>query len=147
MKDMPPIIRIANAVLIVVLLACIVSKLPLGALRPDGGSGIKPVVPGMHVLIVEETGQDRLWPYNAKTLDEFAMDHCAKVNGTPEKRIYDKDIDLSNASRDWQEAMADAKKDGHTLPWLEVWGVRKPVSEPLPKSLDETLSELKAHSK
>jgi hypothetical protein len=143
------ILRLFNTVVVLLVLILVAHLVLDGSDSPGPGPNpITPVVAGLHVLVVEETGLDRLWNYNDKRLDEFADKNCAKANGAPEFRIYDKDTDLTHASRDWQEAMADAKKHEGELPWLETWGTRKQrVSQKLPLSADDTLKVLESHRK
>ncbi len=135
-------LRLFNTVVILVILICLAHIFLGGPLSPGPGPDpITPVVAGFHVLIVEETSTNRAWNYNDKMLDDFADKSCAKINGTPEFRIYDKDQDLSHASKDWQAAMEDAKK--HDPPWVETWGTKKQrSSEALPADAESTVKLL-----
>ena len=139
-------LRLFNTICVVILIVLVLDLvIPVSGIAPT--PGIKPVIPGMHVLIVEETREQRLWPYDAKSMDDFAVENCAKDKGQPEFRIFDVDQDISRSSRDWREAMDDAKKHKEELPWLEIWGTKKPLSAKLPKSEDATLDTLKSHKR
>lgn len=141
-------VRLMNTVVVLVVLIYIARAATEGQSIGPGPTPITPVVPGLHVLLVEETSQDRLWNYNDKSLDDFASKNCAKIDGTPEFRIYDKETDLTYASKDWKAAMDDAKKHESDLPWLETWGTKKQrVSQKLPADAEATLKVLESHKR
>lgn len=114
-----------------------------------GGSGAAPFVPSpgqISVLIVDETAdygkpeyRDYLNVLNSSAVVDYLNGHCAKVNGSPEWRHWDKDTDVSNELPKWQDAM---KLERKSLPWLYVTNGGSSWGGPLPKTVDETLALL-----
>ena len=64
---------------------------------------------------------------------------------TPEYRIWDKDVDLSNTTQVWKDAMASAKKDPFKLPVLAVSNGKTGWVGTLPNTEAETLAVLKKY--
>lgn len=103
---------------------------------------------GFRVLIVEEAQErvklpaSQLTIFTSQELTDYCDAKCVKVNNTPEYRIYDKDIQLTNESDVWKKAMAIERK---SLPWLIVSNGRSGYSGPLPLTIDETMQILKRY--
>lgn len=64
---------------------------------------------------------------------------------TPEYRIWDKDVDLTNTAQVWKDAMASAKKDGFRTPVLAVSNGKTGWVGPMPVTEAETLVILKKY--
>jgi hypothetical protein len=101
--------------------------------------------PGFKVLIVEET--KKRTPAQriillSQILHKF-LDANAAVGPdgkTPEWRMLDKDANLANAPKIWQDAMARPRGD---LPWIIISNGTTGVERKLPDTLEETLDLLK----
>lgn len=98
---------------------------------------------GLRVLIVYEANDLGKYPKNqlAVMYDQKFRDHlaatCPKVDGQPEWRIYDKDTDMSNESKTWQDAM---KRPHPELPWIVVSNGKTGYEGKLPANVAETMS-------
>mgnify|MGYP003332707571 CR=1 FL=1 len=103
---------------------------------------------GFRVLIVEEAQErvklpaSQLSIFTSQELTDYCDAKCVKVSNTPEYRIYDKDIQLTNESDVWKKAMQIERK---SLPWLIVSNGRSGYSGPLPLTIDETMQILKRY--
>lgn len=64
---------------------------------------------------------------------------------TPEYRIWDKDVDLTNTVQVWKDAVASAKKDGFKTPVLAVSNGKTGWVGPMPITEAETLVILKKY--
>jgi len=73
---------------------------------------------------------------------EYLDARCAKVNNTPEYRIYDKDVDVSNESDTWKKAIGRGFK---SLPWIVVSDGKSGFEGELPKNPDDTLALIKKY--
>lgn len=122
---------------------------PLPPNPPDPGPGPQPnPEPGkISVLIVDETedyNKPEYRPYlpvlNSTVIRSYLDSHCATESGRPEWRHWDKDVDVTNASKKWQEAM---KIPRTSLPWIAITNGVKGWAGPLPKTEAETLELLK----
>jgi hypothetical protein len=67
---------------------------------------------------------------------------CAKVGGTPEYRIYDKDIDVSRDAKTWQDAMRRTRAQ---MPWIIISNGKTGFEGPLPSDVPSTLELLKKY--
>jgi hypothetical protein len=61
--------------------------------------------------------KDQLNVFYDQSFRDYLSTACAKVNGVPEYRVWDKDTDLANESKSWQDAM---KRPHPELPWMVV---------------------------
>lgn len=101
---------------------------------------------GLHVLIVVESSDAAKLPpkqvsmLTARSVRDYLDSHCPKVNGTPEWRIWDKDVSTANESPLWREAFA-RKRGG--VPWIVVSNGKAGYDGPLPGSIEELLALLK----
>lgn len=119
---------------------------------PEPGPGPKPPSPdnpppipgdGLRVLMVYEsakTNEPGNLPLFSKRVRDYLDEKCARVNGEPERRIYDKDIDTSRDSKTWQDAM---KRPRTATPWLIISNGKTGFEGPLPPSVEATLDLLK----
>lgn len=84
---------------------------------------------------------------SSPTLRSYLNRKClVGVDGvTPEYRIWDKDVDLSNTTQVWRDAMASAKKDPFKLPVLAVSNGKTGWVGTLPTTEAETLVILKRY--
>lgn len=138
MKHVPPI--------------AIISLLVIAALQHDGTPVPDgPIVgKGMRVLIVEETANRSKLPaaqsaiLTSAQVTDYLDEHCAKEkNGSPAWRVFDKDTDLINEAKFWQDAM-QRKRD--SLPWIIVSkSPGRGFEGPLPANVTNTLELLKKY--
>jgi hypothetical protein len=126
----------------------------VGTLPPKPPPDPAPIpAAGLSVLIIEETAARSTLPREqlltmtatgAGSVRDYLVTHCVKgPNGWPEWRILDKDTDMSNESKFWQDAMKLPR--GAELPWLMVTNGKAGYSGPLPKTQAETLKILKQY--
>lgn len=118
---------------------------------PDPGPGPIPI-PGdsKRALIVYESSELSLIPPSQAVLitsgnvRDYLDSHCSKgPDGiTPERRIWDKDVDLTNVSETWKKAMALPRT---SIPWLVVSNGVAGYSGPLPLTEAELLTTLKKY--
>ena len=92
------------------------------------------VVTGLRVLIVRETA-DPLPPsqsaiFTSAPFRKFIREHKAAL------RIWDDEVDAANESD--QEFVKMLAVPRASLPWIVIAGGSKVVSQPLPKTVDET---------
>lgn len=104
---------------------------------------------GFRVLILYEEGEKAKYPESqlgimyGKTVRDYLNTHCVKgSDGTPERRIYDKDVDASGDGKHWTEAM---KRSRTTLPWVIISTGKSGYEGPLPKSVPEMMELLKKY--
>ena len=112
----------------------------------------KPPLPadGKRVLIVYESAEMSRYPqsqvnqFSSASLREYLVSHCSPgpINGTPEFRIWDQDVDLTNAPQVWRDAMALPRG---TLPQMIVSNGVAGYSGPLPATEAETLVILRKY--
>lgn len=111
--------------------------LPISQTAPVG-------VDGFRVLIVYEQEDRHTWPQSqqdilySKELRDYLSAKCVKVDGQPEWRFWDQNMDLTNVSDVWKQYM-DVDRD--SLPWLVYGDGKKGGSVPLPES-DTAVLEL-----
>jgi hypothetical protein len=94
---------------------------------------------GLRVLVVLESADlskldhDTGAELNGKTLADYLNATCAKGpdGKSPEWRIWDKDVPLSEVSQTWKDAMARPRS---SLPWLTVSNGKTGYEGPLPKT-------------
>lgn len=112
--------------------------------KPDQAAPI--AAEGFRVLIVYESSQALSPAQNAilygQQIRQFFSQHCVKVDGTPESRIWDKDADTKDAPKHWADAL---KRPRTSLPWIVVSNGKTGFEGPLPGTVEETLSLLKRH--
>jgi hypothetical protein len=101
------------------------------------------------VLIVYESGEVSILPTTqavllaSQTVRDYLSRKCSKgPAGTPEFRIWDKDVDTKNVDKVWQEAM-QIKRD--QIPWLIVSNGKTGYSGPLPVTEAELMVKLKQY--
>jgi len=102
-------------------------------------------VAGLRVLIVHETMDTNLTKEQqvaiyGKTLRDYLRSKCVKVDDVPEARIWDKDVDTTNASKLWQDVM---KRERKSLPWIVVSNGKTGFEGPLPKDTEEIMNLIK----
>lgn len=104
---------------------------------------------GFRVLIVLESSDLSKLPASqvsiitAKPIRDYLELRCVKgSDGTPERRIWDKDVSTANVSKIWQEAMALPRT---SLPWIVISNGVAGFSGPLPPTVNETLELLKKY--
>ncbi len=136
-------IRLALIVVVLLLVAAALQK------RGESPDPATPLV-GMRVLIVEETGAKyspgvttTLNSARSGDIDAWLDEHCAKEKtGATANHVWDKDLDVSQQSRFWQNAMA-RKRD--SLPWIIISNGRRGFEGPLPESPEALLELLKKY--
>lgn len=141
--------RFALIVNVLLLAGCLVSP-PRPLPRPDDQQQeqVQPTPGNIAVLIMEETG-DRLKPENRKYLPvlnsskirSYLSSKCARVDGVPQWRVFDKDVETKSLSPFWQSAVEQAK--GKSLPWIAITNGQQGFAGPLPDSEEATLELLK----
>jgi len=129
---------------------------------PPGPNPVDPVEPidvtpitepGNRVLIVYESEEKSEYPQeqslilNSGVIAEYLDEHCIKVDGHPEYRIWDKDVQLENSDgplvdQVWIDAMGIPRK---SLPWLIVTNGKTGYNEVLPLTEAETLAIFREH--
>lgn len=104
---------------------------------------------GLHVLIVYESAggnekltRDQYGAIYGKQFRDYIEAKCVKVNGTPQRRIYDKDVVFVNESLLWQNAM---KRPRVTLPWIAVGNGLNWHEGPLPKTEAELMELMRKY--
>jgi hypothetical protein len=115
--------------------------------NPPGPTPPTPTPNAVSVLIVDESsdyGKPEYRPYlnvlNSTSIRSYLNTHCAKVDGLPEWRRWDKDTDVSHESQKWQDAM---KMPRDSLPWIYISNGTAGFGGPLPKTEADTLALLK----
>ncbi len=78
--------------------------------------------PGLHVLIVFESGENLTKEHHAivygKKFRDYLAVKCAKgPDGSPQRRIYDQNDDLSGAPKLFKDAM---KRSRGAVPWIAI---------------------------
>lgn len=109
-----------------------------------------PIPGGNRVLILYESSDLSTYPPEQAELitSGVVRDYLDKVcskgpdGKTPEYRIWDKDVDLTNVSDVWKEAVK-MQRDG--LPWLIVSNGQTGYSGPLPSTQSELMAKLKQY--
>lgn len=127
---------------------------PVDPVDPDDPP-IPPVDPPIlgkenRVLVIYESSDLPKYPpaqtavFAASSLREYLNKKCVKGpdGKTPEFRIWDKDVDTSNVSTVWQDAM---KLQRQSLPWIIVSNGSTGFSGPLPTDVDSTVTLLKKY--
>jgi hypothetical protein len=95
------------------------------------------------VLIVYETQQEgQLKPgqYNAIFGNDFRSllrTKCAKDGQQPGFWILDKDVDVTNLPKNWQDAW---KRPRTSIPWLIISNGKTGYEGPLPEKLEDTVA-------
>lgn len=97
--------------------------------------------PGFRVLIVYETG-DNLPPgqqsilYGKQTRDWLNANCVKEADGTAAYRIFDQNVDVTDALPVWKTAMA---RERESIPWLLVSNGKSGFEGPLPATVTEFL--------
>lgn len=120
---------------------------------PGPGPGPKPdptppapiPMEGFRVLIVTETADKLTAAQTGIIFGEkvrgYLREKTAKgPGGTPEFRVFDKDVDATGEAKHWQDAL---RRPRTALPWLIISNGNHGYEGPLPASVDETLTLLK----
>lgn len=142
---MPSNTRLIQAVLVGAIVWLVLS----GQISPVIGPPAPTPDLGLHVGIIEETGErDKLTSGQRAALlstadgsvRDYCAKHCVQVNGAPEFRVVDKDASLDLET----ESMKRLLSRPHTsLPWLIVSNGKHGAEGPLPQTEEETLALLK----
>lgn len=107
--------------------------------------------PGFRVLMVYESAEEsklsdgQRQAIRGLEVRKYLDSHCVKgADGkTPERRIYDKDVNLTQETKLWQDAM---KRPRTSLPWLIVTdGKTGGYEGPLPPDIPTTWNILKKY--
>ena len=105
---------------------------------------------GLCVLIVDENEDYDTPAYapflpvlNSTALIDWLDANCAKVDGVPEWRHWDDDVEIVEESQKWRDALAIPRA---SLPWIVVSNGRTGYSGPLPQSEAATLELLKKYA-
>lgn len=113
MKHILPI-----AVIVVLLVVAFQKHEP----KPDPSGPI--IGKGMRVLIVEETAERSKLPpaqsaiLTSGTIQDYLNEHCSKEKSDKSAwRIFDKDTDMSQEAKFWQDAML---RPHPKLPWVII---------------------------
>lgn len=109
-----------------------------------------PVTDGNRVLIVYESSDLSNLPaaqsvlMTATNVREYLNRKCSKGpdGKTPEFRIWDKDVDTTNVSQTWKDALAMPRSG---IPWLMVSNGRTGFSGPLPENEAALMAKLKQY--
>jgi hypothetical protein len=135
---------------------------------PTPGPGPNPPPPNpapgtISVLLIDETqkiGRAAWLPYNtvlnSTRVRDYLNSHVAKgPGGLPEWRLYDKDTDLTNEAKKWQDAIklprapslpitaASVPPEGDGDFWVIISNGQSGYSGPMPQSEDALLALLK----
>jgi hypothetical protein len=118
---------------------------PVPTVAPIGGEGYK-------VLILYEAMQAQQLPAGqqsaifGKAVRDYLNAKCSvgPDGATKEWRIWDKDVDASNESKVWQDAL---KRPRTAIPWLVVSDGKSGFEGPLPTTLPEIETILKKYGK
>jgi len=142
-------------------------EVTVGPIKPDPGPDPGPTPPGpvpipgqgFRVLIVIErsidasntmTMQQRI-ALSSFDVREYLDTKCVKENGTPEYRIIDKNVEIANLPKVWQDAMNrwkdPAKNPGAKVPWILVTNGTEGFEGELPANTDALLTLLKTYGK
>lgn len=122
---------------------------------PDPGPPAPPPDPspfkeaGLRVLIVFESSEASKYPrdqfntiYGQDFYDELAKVCPKNAAGTPEFRIYDKDVNTAGESTIWQEAM---KRPHPQLPWIAIGNGTTGFEGPLPQTKAEIMALIRKY--
>ena len=106
--------------------------------------------PGFRVLVVLESSDRMKLPagqlasISSAEFDSYIREKCAKGpdGKTPERRIWDKDVGVSQESIIWQNAF---KRPRSSLPWIVVSNGKTGYEGPLPATHSEIMALLKKY--
>lgn len=91
---------------------------------------------GFRFLLIEETASRPVDLHNLLAdpqLEEFFQANCAKVNGVPERRYFDKDQRITTGPKLWKDALArGVTSPGFKVPWVIVSNGVTGFEGPLP---------------
>lgn len=114
---------------------------------PDGTSPFKEM--GLRVLIVYETSELSKMPakqqliLTGKTVRDYLKEKCVAEGSMKGFWMLDKDADVSQLAKHWQDAM---KRERKSVPWLLVGNGRTGYEGPLPATSEEFLALVKKHA-
>lgn len=117
---------------------------------PPGPTPAPPIpLAGLRVLFVFESEDLSRYPVGqlaalySGEIRSYLAAKCAKaVDGTPERRFWDQNIDTTGAAPHWQAVM---QRPRTTLPWLIISTGTTGYEGPLPATEAETLELLKKY--
>ncbi len=143
-------IRVLFLIVIVALVAAYCAEhLPAPDPTPDD-PGPSPSG-SLRVLIVEETSQRSTLPpaqaiaITSGEVRDYLNSHCDKERGTATWRIYDKDQDVTNETKAWQDEFAVLKDEDLPTIAIKSGSRRWTKPQPLPKDTDSLLRLLKRY--
>ncbi len=106
-------------------------------------------VDGYRVMFVYETADLSKYSkdqvavlYDTQNVRAYLNSHCVKNGTTPEYRFFDKDMDLSQESPIWQNAL---KRPHTTLPWVLISDGKTGYEGVMPANVNDTMSLLKKY--
>lgn len=105
-----------------------------------------PVIGPLSVCIIEQTEDRAVIPpgqlraLQSTKIRQYLDEHCAKVDGRPQWRIFDADADMSAAEKVWQDVMKRPRK---STPWIVISNGAAGAEGPLPEDESKTLELLK----
>lgn len=143
--------RIRNVLLLVVFAAFVVWLAAQDNAKPGPGPDPGPGPSGkLWTLIVEETAdRSKLPPAQVSALTsgevrDYLNAHSDREGAAPTWRIFDKDQDVTNESKDWQDEFAVLRAE--PTPSISIKsGRRWTKPQPLPKDTDSLLKLLKKY--
>jgi hypothetical protein len=105
---------------------------------------------GKRVLIVYESSELSSIPASQSVLmssavvRDYLQSHCSKGpdGSTPEVRIWDQNVDLTNVPKVWKDAMALPRS---SIPWVIISNGVQGYAGPLPKTEAELLTVMKKY--
>lgn len=118
--------------------------------KPDPSLPAPIPVAGFRVLIVCESSEQiklskgQLSVMYGEAAREWMVSKAAKVNGSPEVRIYDKDINLAGESKLWKDALARPRTG---VPWLLVSNGTTGWEGVMPESLPDIMAIMQKYAK
>jgi hypothetical protein len=118
--------------------------------KDDVTPGPGPIPPGeFRALFVYESSapltKEQLNIWYSTRIAEYLNAKCAKDDGRPGWRKWDKDIDTQHETPTWKAIWAATKPTVTTLPALVIIRGQKGEAVPLPETEEATLTLLKKH--
>ncbi len=130
------------------------APVPPGPNPPGPGPTPGPVpIPdaGLRVLVVYETAdlsklpKEQLAILTSTAVRAYLSSKCVKGpdGKTPEWRVFDRNVTMTNESPLWQAAMKKATDNANALPFILISNGTAGYMGPLPANVDDTLALLK----